>query len=116
MTLAVAIGAFGAHGLKPLLSAYHLDIFKTANFYHFIHGLALFITIILSVILNQTKILKAFIFFIVGILLFSGSLYTLALQSVFENIPGWMGAITPFGGLSFIIGWVLLGYFGSRNK
>jgi len=114
MALAVALGAFGAHGLKPLLSSYHLEIYKTANFYHFIHGIALF----LSIIISKQLAIKAnsFYIFLVGIGLFSGSLYILALQSIFPKIPGWMGAITPLGGMAFIIGWMLLGFKSLKKK
>lgn len=107
MALAVVIGAFGAHTLKTYLNEYSLDIFKTASFYHFIHGIALFLIIILGQQFNK-QFNTAFYFIFSGILLFSGSLYTLALKDIFQNIPSWFGAITPLGGLAFIIGWLLL--------
>ncbi len=109
MALAVAIGAFGAHGLKPHLDTYGLDIYKTANFYHFIHGIALFITLILGKNLSNKSLNGIFYIFILGIVLFSGSLYVLSLKSILSSIPGWFGAITPLGGLCFIAGWIGLG-------
>ena len=116
MALAVAIGAFGAHGLKPLLSDYHLEIFKTANFYHFIHGIALFISILIQQNTSSKTSNATFYSFIAGIILFSGSLYILSLQSIYPNIPGWLGAITPLGGLAFIIGWSLIAFESIKNK
>lgn len=109
MALAVAIGAFGAHGLKPRLDSYGLDIYKTANFYHFIHGIGMFIALVLSKNFSNKSLSSIFYSFVLGIVLFSGSLYILALKAMFPGIPGWLGAITPFGGLCFIVGWVLMG-------
>lgn len=107
MALAVALGAFGAHGLKPYLTEYGTGIFKTANFYHFIHGIALFI-VLYSV--KSTKMLNwIFYGFLAGILLFSGSLYLLALKDVLGFVQPWFGAITPLGGLMFIISWLAIG-------
>jgi uncharacterized membrane protein YgdD (TMEM256/DUF423 family) len=116
MALAVMIGAFGAHGLKPHLDAYRLDIYKTANFYHFTHGLGLFLVLILQGKNSVKKLNIAFYLFLAGIVLFSGSLYLLSLKSVFPNIPGWMGAITPLGGLFFIGGWLMIAlHFFKKN-
>lgn len=103
LALAVAIGAFGAHGLKSHISPELLQTFKTGVDYHFYHALGLLLIGVLSVsmpsdLLNWSAILLA-----VGILLFSGSLYLLAITGI-----KWLGAITPLGGLSFIAGWVLL--------
>lgn len=116
MALAVMIGAFGAHGLKPYLDAYSLDIYKTANFYHFIHGIGLFLVLILQG-KEPIKLLNvSFYFLLGGLVLFSGSLYILSLKSVFSGIPGWMGAITPLGGLLFITAWILVAYnFFKKN-
>jgi uncharacterized membrane protein YgdD (TMEM256/DUF423 family) len=109
--LAVALGAFGAHGLKEMLTASnHLDTFKTAVNYHFYHTLALLIT---GVLLRQSdsKLLSfAAVSFSVGILLFSGSLYLISLTTV-----SGIGIITPIGGVFFIAGWVLL-FFGVIKK
>lgn len=106
MAFAVAIGAFGAHGLKAHLDAYGLAIFKTASFYHFIHGIGMFIVLILADKMSVKLSSLSFFSFFVGIFLFSGSLYVLALRSAFPSIPGWLGAITPLGGLAFILGWL----------
>ena len=103
LALAVVIGAFGAHGLKSHLSAEMIQIYKTGVEYHFYHALGLLLTGVLS-FLVPSKLLKwSAIFLAAGIVLFSGSLYVLAITGI-----KWLGAITPLGGLSFIAGWVLL--------
>lgn len=107
MAAAVALGAFGAHGLKQHLTSYGKDIYETANFYHFIHGFALFLTVFVL----KGKILNyVFYGFIAGIFLFSGSLYLLALKDVLSIVQAWFGAITPIGGLLFIISWLIMGF------
>ena len=103
--LAVLLGAFGAHGLKPLLARNGTAaVWETAVFYHFIHAVMLFL-------LARTPPLpqRPFAFFLAGILLFSGSLYLLALTNL-----NWLGIITPFGGLSLLAGWAAL--FWSAGK
>lgn len=110
--LAVAIGAFGAHGLKNVISSELLVVFETGSKYHFYHSLAALLTFILLVFTetndssSQTqKYLKISVWlFLIGILIFSFSLYMLAITGI--KI---LGAITPFGGVSFLIGWLFLG-------
>lgn len=102
--LAVLIGAFGAHALKATLEAtQRLDVFETAVKYQFYHSLALLILGILMMKANHNLFNIAGYSFITGIILFSGSLYILALT----GITKW-GAVTPLGGLAFIIGWATL--------
>jgi uncharacterized membrane protein YgdD (TMEM256/DUF423 family) len=97
--LAVVLGAFGAHGLKEVLARNQTAaIWEKAVLYHFIHAVMLFILAGRSPL--QTG---PWLSFLIGILIFSGSLYLLA----FTNVR-WLGAITPFGGVSFIVGWVWL--------
>jgi uncharacterized membrane protein YgdD (TMEM256/DUF423 family) len=97
--LTVALGAFGAHGLKALLTEYDTaDIWDKAVLYQMFHTLAL-----LVLAFRPTVNTGAAIGFLIGICVFSGSLYVLALT----NLRG-LGAITPLGGLAFLIGWVLL--------
>lgn len=103
LALAVAIGAFGAHGLKAHLSEAMLQTWKTGVEYHFYHALGLLLIGILSVIMPSNLLNWSAAFLYAGIILFSGSLYVLALTGV-----KWLGAITPLGGISFIAGWVLL--------
>ena len=97
--LAVALGAFGAHALKAKLESYGLtQVWNTAVLYHFIHAIALF-ALGLSGATNRV----ATWLFLIGICIFSGSLYLMALTNV-----RWLGAITPFGGLCFLAGWAWL--------
>lgn len=106
MALTVAIGAFGAHGLKPYLDEYSTDIYEKAVSYQFYNTLGLFFISFVSYLLpTSTKVTKAFYFVLTGTLIFSFSLYTLALTKIM-----WLGAITPIGGTFMIIGWVLCGY------
>ena len=96
--LAVALGAFGAHALKTTLAVNDSRaIWNTAMLYHFLHGLAL---IVLS---TQNTNRLACYFFLTGIFLFSGSLYALA-----ATHATWFGAITPLGGVCFLVGWASL--------
>lgn len=103
--LAVVFGAFGAHALEPLLvETGRLDTYETAVSYHFYHSLALLMLGALShVYPDKKRLVTSAWFFIAGILIFSGSLYALCLSQI-----TWLGAITPLGGLAFILGWVLL--------
>ena len=103
--LSVALGAFGAHGLKSMVSEQSLITYETGVRYQFYHVFALFITGILYREQKAGSFRIAFWLFITGILLFCGSLYLLTLTA-----PGYrfLGAITPFGGVAFIAGWIQL--------
>jgi len=103
LALAVAIGAFGAHGLKAHLSTEMMQIYKTGVEYHFYHALGLLLIGILSISMPSGLLNWSAILLTIGIIMFSGSLYVLAITGI-----KWLGAITPLGGLSFIAGWVLL--------
>lgn len=103
MAAAVAIGAFGAHGLKSHLSDEMMQVYKTGVDYHFYHALGLLLVGALSLSMPSGLLNWSAILLTVGILLFSGSLYVLAITGI-----KWLGAITPFGGLSFMAGWILL--------
>ena len=103
LLLAVSIGAFGAHGLKSLLTEELMQTFKTGVEYHFYHALGLLLVGILSLNMPSTMINWSAFFLSIGIIIFSGSLYILAITGI-----RWIGAITPIGGLSFIAGWICL--------
>lgn len=103
--LAVVLGAFGAHGLKPHLDAYQMAIYEKAVFYQFIHVLAALATLILYSSSGKKALLYASLCFLVGILFFSGSLYLLAVKDLLSIPTTFIGPITPVGGLFFIIGW-----------
>jgi uncharacterized membrane protein YgdD (TMEM256/DUF423 family) len=97
--VAVALGAFGAHWLKPTLEANNLvEVWNKAVLYHFIHAIALFV-----LALYGTANRGAWWLLFAGIFLFSGSLYVMALANV-----RWLGAVTPLGGLCFLAGWAWL--------
>ena len=101
MAIAVALGAFGAHGLKSLVSAQQLEWWQTATLYWFIHGLGLLLVGIL-IRLNYTTQTTAWLLQI-GVIIFAGSLYAMTLGA-----PRWFGAITPIGGVLMIAGWLWL--------
>jgi uncharacterized membrane protein YgdD (TMEM256/DUF423 family) len=103
--LAVAAGAFGAHGLEGRLSPKMLANFETGARYHMYHALAMLLTAIAAAHLRSNLAGAACIAFLVGILLFSGSLYVLAMTGVTR-----LGMVTPFGGLAFMVGWALLAW------
>jgi len=105
--LAVALGAFGAHGLQDILARHETAaIWEKAVFYHFIHAVMLFV-------LAQRKPVPRgpWLSFFAGIVIFSGSLYSLAVTNV-----RWLGAITPMGGVSFIVGWAWLLAAAGRSR
>lgn len=102
--LAVLLGAFGAHGLKSHLDEAALKIYHTGVEYHFYHTLALGLSILLYRSVPNDCFKRAGTAFVIGILLFSGSLYILAIT----GNPAF-GIITPFGGVSFLLGWIFMG-------
>jgi uncharacterized membrane protein YgdD (TMEM256/DUF423 family) len=111
MALAVGMGAFGAHGLKDRLDAYSMTVYEKAVFYHFVHALGILLVALLArtsaiTPAGQTRVAWLLL---IGIVVFSGSLYALAVTGV-----RMLGAITPIGGLAFIIGWLLLVYEALR--
>ena len=103
--LSVLLGAFGAHGLKNRLSMEDLAIFETAVRYQMYHALGILIMGVASFYLTEKLVSIPAYFLLLGIIIFSGSLFLL----VFTNLR-WFGAITPIGGLCLIIGWLLLAY------
>jgi len=104
--LAVAAGAFAAHGLKDRLTEHALTVFETGARYHIYHSLAM---ILAGVIAARGASTAGWIFQL-GIALFSGSLYALALTDVKV-----LGAVTPFGGLAFLVGWIWLAWSAWRG-
>lgn len=99
LALAVMLGAFGAHGLRGKLDAYSMDVYERAVFYHFVHALGILIAGLHARSPLACGLLLA------GVLIFSGSLYLLAVTGI-----RWLGAITPVGGLCFIGGWLVLAW------
>ena len=101
--VAVALGAFAAHGLKSRLSEQLLTVFQTGVTYQFYHTLALLLAGLWLRFAPSPWVAASGIFWALGVVLFSGSLYALALTSI-----KWFGPITPLGGLLFILGWICL--------
>jgi len=107
--IAVALGAFGAHGLKKIVSAETVQIFQTGVQYQMYHALALILTGFLYEKFSRRLVKTGGILFLIGIILFSGSLYLLTAGKAAENaVFDKVGIITPVGGLAFIGGWLLL--------
>ncbi|MEM6395064.1 MAG: DUF423 domain-containing protein [Bacteroidota bacterium] len=106
--IAVAIGAFGAHGLEKIATEENVEIYRTGNRYHFYHLLLLFMVIWTKGREGAKDRLLSFSFglTLVGILLFSGSLYLLGLRDAIDANINWLGAITPIGGTFFIAAWI----------
>lgn len=104
--LAVGLGAFGAHGLEDILTRNdRLATWETAVLYHFVHVL------IMCMLASREILMKGpWISFLIGIIIFSGSLYVLALTNI-----KWLGAITPIGGVAFLVGWGWLAIRGVRR-
>jgi uncharacterized membrane protein YgdD (TMEM256/DUF423 family) len=103
MGLSVILGAFGAHALKDHLTAHMLQNWQTGVHYQMIHGIAILITALLMSRLESKWLVRAIRVFAFGIVFFSGSLYIMALTGTL-----WFGAITPIGGVLFILGWIYL--------
>jgi uncharacterized membrane protein YgdD (TMEM256/DUF423 family) len=107
LALGVALGAFGAHGLKDRLDAYSMSVWEKAVFYHFIHALGILIVSLMpkAGALPQPAANWVCALLLAGIALFSGSLYALALTGARG-----LGAVTPLGGVSFIAAWLMLAW------
>lgn len=104
MALAVALGAFGAHGLKSTISEEMMNIFETGVKYHFYHALGILLIGVMARWLPNSSLLPWSGWLMIGgILIFSGSLYLLSVSGI-----RWLGAITPVGGLCFIASWIIL--------
>jgi uncharacterized membrane protein YgdD (TMEM256/DUF423 family) len=106
LALAVAMGAFGAHGLRGRIDDYSMTIYERAVFYHFVHALGVLIVSLLPRPSSTAAWLLE-----TGIVLFSGSLYVLAVTGI-----RMLGAVTPFGGVAFIAGWLCLAWSAIRSR
>lgn len=110
MALGVGLGAFGAHGLRDRLAPDLLAVYETGVRYHLVHGLAALIAALAPGGLDPRRSRRAGWGFVLGIALFSGSLYVLALTGV-----RWLGAVTPLGGVTWIAAWLLLAAASRRG-
>ena len=106
LALAVAFGAFGAHGLRGRIDEYSMSVYERAVFYHFVHALGL---LIFSTLPRRPAAVGWLL--VAGVVLFSGSLYLLAVTGVRT-----LGAVTPFGGVAFIAAWVWLAWSSTRKS
>jgi uncharacterized membrane protein YgdD (TMEM256/DUF423 family) len=113
LSLAVVLGAFGAHALRGHLDAYAMGLWEKAVFYHFVHTLGLLVVSAFPRLglLSQNTASWVCALLLAGVVFFSGSLYVLAITGVRV-----LGAVTPFGGLSFIAAWLLLAFALLRNR
>lgn len=110
LALAVALGAFGAHALTDVLTPERLETWETAVFYHTWNALGVILVALISK-LFEIRLKRVADLILLGIFIFSGSLYTLCLTSI-----GWFGAITPIGGLFLIIAWIDFGIILVRKS
>lgn len=112
MLLAVALGAFGAHVLEPVIGEKATGTYETGVHYHMIHGLAMILASLAAGFGGEPRrLLWANRLFLIGIILFSGSLYLLAVTGW-----KWFGPITPLGGVAFIAGWLMFGLAMLKKK
>ncbi len=115
ITLAAAVGtgAFGAHGLREQLDTYSLGIWEKAVFYHFVHAIGLLVVPLFAstAVLARSAVSRICWLLLIGILLFSGSLYALAITGIRT-----LGAVTPIGGTAFIVAWVMLAWEFARSR
>jgi uncharacterized membrane protein YgdD (TMEM256/DUF423 family) len=109
--LGVILGAYGAHGLRNHLSTQMLDVYRTGVEYHMYHAFGLILIGLAAGQMGGRLLGAAGWFMFAGIVLFSGSLYALSLSGI-----RWLGIITPFGGLSFIIAWALFAYAARQSR
>jgi uncharacterized membrane protein YgdD (TMEM256/DUF423 family) len=107
LALAVALGAFGAHGLRGRIDEYSMGVYERAVMYHFLHALGLLVVSMMPV---RPRLNWVAWLLVAGIVLFSGSLYVLAVTGVRT-----LGAIPPFGGVAFIAAWVMLAIISLRR-
>jgi uncharacterized membrane protein YgdD (TMEM256/DUF423 family) len=112
LAFAVGLGAFGAHGLKGRLDAYAMGIYEKAVLYHFLHALGILLVALLARagVISVAGEARTGWLLLAGIVLFSGSLYVLAVSGIRA-----LGAITPLGGLAFIAAWLMLAYEALRS-
>lgn len=103
--LATCLGAFGAHALKTKISMEMLVVYQTGVSYQFYHSLALLLLGQLRVHYDNKYLILSGVMFVIGVLLFSGSLYLLAVTGIKQ-----LGIVTPFGGVAFLVGWLMLAF------
>src|SRR5690606_11315979 len=103
LLVGVGAGAFGAHGLKRIVTPDMLSVWQTAVLYQLVHGLGMLIIVALGARLGSSLLSLSAVTMFIGILIFSGSLYALVLTGT-----KWLGAITPIGGAAFLVAWAMV--------
>ncbi|MFE0838877.1 DUF423 domain-containing protein [Achromobacter insolitus] len=111
LMVAVGAGAFGAHGLKRMLTPELLSVWQTGVLYHLVHALGLFVVALLGARYDSPLLSAAGTVMFAGIVLFSGSLYLLSLTGTH-----WLGAVTPFGGVAFLASWGMVALAAYRSQ
>jgi uncharacterized membrane protein YgdD (TMEM256/DUF423 family) len=111
LLVGVGAGAFGAHGLKRLISPEMLDVWQTAVLYQLVHGLGMLAIAALGARFGSVLLSNAGALMFAGVVIFSGSLYVLALSGT-----KWLGAITPIGGVAFIVAWAMVALAAYRSS
>lgn len=117
--IAVTLGAMGAHFLQGYISEIDLGVYEIGVRYQFYHAIAILVTAAIYAQHHRKGLKWTYRFFLIGMFFFSGSLYTLAISEwVFGTRMTWLGAITPIGGLFFIVGWVsfFLSFYRKTNE
>lgn len=115
MALAVILGAFGAHALADRLTEHQVESYRTGVLYQFLHSIAILFLGLLSHHVPESKLRWPVILLGLGILFFSGSIYLLTTADLTGMPKGFLGPITPIGGLLFIAGWISLAYQLSKK-
>jgi uncharacterized membrane protein YgdD (TMEM256/DUF423 family) len=106
--LGVILGAFGAHGLKSKIEPASLQSYQTGVLYHFIHTLAMAFIFLYNQHKPSKSLERAFMLMLIGIVIFSGSLYGMAFGNAMGLNLNFLGPITPIGGVAFVVGWVMM--------
>lgn len=110
MLLAIILGAFGAHGLEGKISAEQIESYKTGVLYHLVHSLAILILGLLGLVLKGFPVQWTFRLMLIGLLLFSGSIYLLTTSDLTGLPVSFLGPVTPIGGTMLIVAWGLLAW------
>lgn len=118
LALSVVLGAFGAHSLENYLQTEQIKVWNTAVQYQVYHALGILILALFAdkVFIKKERIRYAQIFLLIGIALFSGSLYFISTRSMIGINMSWLGPITPLGGVCFIVGWIFAAFSIVSNK
>ena len=116
LAAAVALGAFGSHGLKEVLTVERFDVYQIGVKYQFYHGLGLMLIYILSRLIPQASFKRPSILMLLGTLIFSGTLYGIAIGEFLGYNWAFLGMITPIGGILLLLSWIFLAMSIWKNE